>query len=154
LRGTLDGKALGGKVRYPLEDGLPIDVTLGLQGLDWDRVVSKPSTAKATAKSGAAFARTANFDVRLGELLIGGGRHGRLTAKGSYAADKVTLAQAVVQEALGFGITAKGSIDKLSADRRADLALGLAGEGVKGAITVKGPMSKLDVGGAVTYAGA
>ncbi len=151
LRGTLDGKAVGGKVHYPLEEGLPIDVALGLQGLNWDRVVSKPTT---TAKAGDAFARTVNFDVRLGELLMGGSRYGGITAKGSYAADKVTLAQAVVQEAMGFGITAKGSIDKLSADRRADLALGLAGEGVKGAITVKGPMSKLDVGGAVTYAGA
>lgn len=150
LRGTLDGKTVGGKVHYPLEEGLPIDVSLGLQGLNWDRVVSKASTGK----SGDAFARTVNFDVRLGELLMGGSHYGGITAKGSYAADKVTLAQAVVEEALGFGITAKGSIDKLSADRRADLALGLAGEGVKGAITVKGPMSKLDVGGAVTYAGA
>ena len=151
LRGTLDGKAVGGKVHYPLEETLPIDVTLGLQGLNWDRVVSKPSTA---AKSGDGFARTVNFDVRLGELLMGGSRYGGITAKGNYAADKVTLAQAVVQEAMGFGVTAKGSIDKLSTDRQADLALGLAGEGVKGAINVKGPMSKLDVGGAVTYAGA
>ncbi|BBE35308.1 AsmA family protein [Sphingosinicella microcystinivorans] len=151
LRGTLDGKAVGGKVHYPLEETLPIDVTLGLQGLNWDRVVSKPSTA---AKSGDGFARTVNFDVRLGELLMGGSRYGGITAKGNYAADKVTLAQAMVQEAMGFGVTAKGSIDKLSTDRQADLALGLAGEGVKGAINVKGPMSKLDVGGAVTYAGA
>tara|TARA_R110000782_G_scaffold138087_6_gene230665 strand:+ start:1205 stop:4345 length:3141 start_codon:yes stop_codon:yes gene_type:complete len=151
LRGTLDGKTVGGKVHYPLEETLPIDVTLGLQGVNWDRIVSKPSTV---AKSDDAFARTVNFDVRLGELLMGGSRYGGITAKGNYAADKVTLAQAVVQEAMGFAITAKGSIDKLSADRTADLALGLAGEGVKGAITVKGPMSKLDVGGAVTYAGA
>ncbi|MBB4633367.1 AsmA family protein [Sphingosinicella soli] len=150
LRGTLDGKAVGGKVHYPMDEALPIDVTLGLQGLNWDRVVSKESTAA----SGEPFARTVNFDVRLGELLMSGSRYGGITAKGSYGADKVTLAQAVVQEAMGFGVTAKGSIDKLSAARAADLALGLAGEGVKGAITVKGPMAKLDIGGAVNYAGA
>lgn len=155
LRGTLDGKAVGGKLHYPLEEELPIDVTLGIQSVNWDRVVSKPSNATpGPATSRDPFARTVNFDARLGELLMGGSRYGGITAKGSYAADKVTLAQAVVKEAMGFGVTARGTVDKLSGDRTADLALGLAGEGVKGAITVKGPMSKLDVGGAVTYAGA
>lgn len=149
LSGAFDGGPVAGQVRYPLADGAPIDVTASAATLNMDRLVSNPAGKGADRE-----ARPIRFNVRLGRLVSSGTAYGGISASGRYAGDTVTLSQAVVKDAFGFGVTAKGSVERMSGDRRADLALGLAGEGVKGAITVKGPMSKLAVGGTVTYAGA
>lgn len=149
LTGLFDGKPVSGRVIYPFDKARPVDVVLAAQSINMDRMVSKPS-----AKGRDETARAIRFNVRFGQLLNSGKSYGGITAMGTYANDKLTLAQALVKDALGFGVTAKGTLDRLSGDRRANLAIGLAGENVKGAITVKGPMTKLDVGGMVNYAGA
>ncbi len=149
VKGTFDGQAVTASVRYPLQENSPIDVALAMTTLNMDRLVSRTG-----ATDDSAAARPLRFNVRLGKLLQSGSTYGGISARGSYADDRLTLTDAVIKEALGFGVAASGTVDNMSGKRTADLAVKLAGDDVTGAITVKGPMSKLDIGGAITYAGA
>jgi hypothetical protein len=150
LAGQLDGKPLSGRLRYPLDEAAQISVDLAVQSVDLDRLVARPSTPR----EGEATARAVAFDVRLGQLQSGGTPYRGVRAVGRYADDRVAVGAASVADAFGLALRAKGSVDRISGERRTDLAISLAGEGASGAITVKGPVARMEVDGAVTYAGA
>jgi hypothetical protein len=150
LAGQFDGKPLSGQLRYPLDEGAPITVDLAVQSIDLDRLVSRLSTPR----KGDATARPVVFDVRLGQLLSGGTPYRGVRAAGRYADDRVALETATVADAFGLALQANGNVERVSGERRTDLAISLAGEGASGAITVKGPVARMEVGGTVTYEGA
>lgn len=150
VEGALGEGRLSGSLRYPMDEAASaIELAITLTSLDMRRVVA----ASGGSEDGEA-ARPLNFKVALQELFTEGGRYSGIAATGRYWNDRLTLSQVLVRDAFGFGITAKGTIDDLGSVRRTDLAFGLAGESIKGAITAKGPMTRLDVGGAVNFAGA
>jgi uncharacterized protein involved in outer membrane biogenesis len=150
IRGRLDGAPFDADLVYPLNTKRAISAKGRLQRLDLNRVVARTS-ARADSDGSK---RAVDFNLAIGELVSGDSRYAGLSARGRFADDRLSLVDAVVRDAFGFGVRAQGNISDVSGKRVTDLTLSLAGKEASGGVTVKGPLAQVVVGGAVTYAGA
>lgn len=150
VRGRFDASPYVASARYPLAEGQPIDVTLVADRINADRLRGD-STRPASDDEPSP---TVRFNIAAKQLLANGNAFAGVRGQGVYEGDKVTIASASAADAFGFAVRGKGTVDDLSGDMDTDLELSLAGADARGAVKVRGPVSRMTVNGTLNYAGA
>jgi uncharacterized protein involved in outer membrane biogenesis len=150
VRGRFDASPYVASARYPLDAGQPIDVTLVADRINADRLRGD-STHTANDDEPSPIVR---FDIAAKQLLSNGTAFAGVRGRGVYDGTKVTIASASAQDAFGFAVRGTGTVDDLAGDMDTDLELSLAGADARGAVAVRGPVSRMTVNGTVNYAGA